>query len=123
LHDLHEVVSSDVARLVALVVAAQVGGDDAEVGCERRELVAPGVPALRKAVQEDHERASAVHRTVETHAIRLHPAMLERHEARIAEGARDCKTAGVRSTEDRRAEKGGPDDGCPTALRPPDPVR
>ena len=45
-------------RLGGQVVAAHVGGDDAEAGGgEGRDLMAPAVPELREAVEQDDERA------------------------------------------------------------------
>lgn len=42
------------ARLAALIVAALVGNDDAEAGGgERFDLLVPGIPEFREAVEED----------------------------------------------------------------------
>src|SRR5437899_392429 len=66
-------------RLVAQVVAAEIGRDGAETGCEGRDLVPPRVPALRKAVQQDDERPVAVDRAVEIDAVGRDGAVLEGH--------------------------------------------
>src|SRR5439155_7689329 len=76
---LRERISGDPLGLVALVVAAQVRGDDAEARGEGRDLVAPRVPALREPVQEDHERTVAVDGTVDPDAVGLDEAVLDRH--------------------------------------------
>ena len=52
-----DVVVFDRARLVRFSIAAHVGGDDVIAGSrERRDLVTPGIPGLREAVDEDDER-------------------------------------------------------------------
>src|SRR5215831_14907965 len=43
---------------------------------QRRELVAPGIPALREAVTEDDERTHTLLSDVHAHTIRLDNAML-----------------------------------------------
>ena len=43
---------------------------------QRRELMAPGIPALRKAVTEDDERTHALLSDVHANTIRLDNAML-----------------------------------------------
>src|SRR5262249_27177933 len=46
---------------VSVIVAAQIGGDDAETGLgERRDLIAPGPPEFREAVEQEHQRASTL---------------------------------------------------------------
>jgi hypothetical protein len=51
-------VGRDIRRLLAAGVAALVGGDDPVSGRrQRRELVTPGVPALRPAVQQQNQRS------------------------------------------------------------------
>ena len=53
--ELHPV-AADALRLLREVVAAEVGGDDAEAGRgERGDLVPPREPVLREAVQEEDE--------------------------------------------------------------------
>ena len=84
-------VGRDPLGLVALVVAAQVRRDDAKTWRERRDLVTPRIPALRKAVQEDDERPVAVDGTVQPDAVRLDEPVLHRHPARIARGRRACQ--------------------------------
>ena len=49
----------DRLRLGGEVVATQVRGDGEMIAPELRQLVAPHVPALGEAVQEDHQRAGA----------------------------------------------------------------
>jgi hypothetical protein len=43
---------------------------------QRRELVAPGIPALWKAMTEDNERAHALLSDMHAYAIRLNNAVL-----------------------------------------------
>ena len=76
---LGERVRRHAGRLVAQVVAAEIGRDGAETGCEGRDLVPPRVPALRKAVQQDDERPVAVDRAVELDAVGRDGAVLEGH--------------------------------------------
>ncbi len=85
-------------RLVGRAVAAQVGGDDPEARvAEREELVPPGPPELREAVQQDHERtvgravlgeveASPVgrHLAVRPRAVDEHDGILGGHPASLA---------------------------------------
>jgi hypothetical protein len=55
--ELAGVVGRDAARLGGQVVAARVGGDDAESGRrERLDLQPPAVPELGEAVQQDDQR-------------------------------------------------------------------
>src|SRR4029453_12783575 len=74
----------DAGGLVALAVPAKIRRDDAEVRRERRELMAPAIPGLGEAVQEDDERSAAVDGTVEPDAVRVDHAMLDRHRARAS---------------------------------------
>jgi hypothetical protein len=58
-----QVVSAHVTRCVARVVPAHVGHDDVIAGLrERRDLLAPGPPEFRKAMQEDKQRVSRISR-------------------------------------------------------------
>ena len=59
-------------RLLALVVAAEIGRHDPEARRERGDLVAPRVPELGKAVQQDDERTVTVDDAVQAHAVRAH---------------------------------------------------
>jgi hypothetical protein len=55
-----EPVGGNSVRLVARIVAALVGNDDAKPGCrERTDLVYPSLPEIRKAVQQDDVRTIA----------------------------------------------------------------
>ncbi len=66
----------DRLRSVGPAVTAHVGRDGVESGCrQRRELVAPRIPALRKAVAQDHERPFPLLGKVEMDAVRLDNAM------------------------------------------------
>src|SRR5207244_11187371 len=57
---------------IALAVAAHVRRDRMKTGRSQRiKLVAPGVPALRKAVAEQHERALAELGDVQADAVGL----------------------------------------------------
>ncbi len=68
--------------LLALVVAAQVGRDDAEALRQLGDLVAPGVPELGEPVQENDERTIAVDHAVQPHAVGAHLSVLERPSGR-----------------------------------------
>jgi len=46
-------------RLVTEVVAAHVGRDDVEALAQRVQLLLPGIPKLRKTMQQDHELVTA----------------------------------------------------------------
>src|SRR5258707_10629167 len=66
----------DRLRSVGPTVTAHVGSDGVESGCrQRRELVAPRIPALRKAVAQDDERPFPLLSKVEVDAVRLDNAM------------------------------------------------
>lgn len=61
---------------VTLPIAAHVGCDRVVAGRRQRlELVAPGVPAFRKAVAEQHHRPLALLGDVEADAVRLDPPL------------------------------------------------
>ena len=87
------VVGRDAGRLIALVVAAEVGRDDTEVRRQGGELVTPRVPALGEPVQEDDERSVAVHRAVQADAVGLDHAVLNRHRVSLAGARRLCQCA------------------------------
>src|SRR5215813_1189421 len=58
--------------LVAEVISAQVRSDRVILCSDDRELVPPGIPELRKAVQQDYELVSrATLRVMKTNAIEL----------------------------------------------------
>ncbi len=63
-------------RSVGSTVTSHIGRDGVESGCrQRRELVTPRVPALRKAVAQDDERPFPLFGKVEVDAVRLDHAM------------------------------------------------
>jgi hypothetical protein len=62
--------------VVGSTVTPHIGRDGVESGCrQRRELVTPRVPALRKAVAQDEERPFPLFGKVEVDAVRLDHAM------------------------------------------------
>ena len=65
------------ARSLAPAVPAQVGGDDAEVGRERRDQVAPHPPVLRPAVDEEHRLALSRLGDVQLDRAGPHPPVLD----------------------------------------------
>src|SRR5260370_27725988 len=66
----------DRCRSVGSTVTSHIGRDGVESGCrQRRELVTPRVPALRKAVAQDDERPFPLFGKVEVDAVRLDHAM------------------------------------------------
>lgn len=81
---MEEHVSIDLWRLVGSTIAAHVGRHRVEPGLrEGAELMAPGVPALRKSMTEDDQRACALLGHVHPDAVRLNRAMLDlRHRCR-----------------------------------------
>src|SRR5205085_11643341 len=63
-------------RLVAQIVSAHVRRDDAEALGEGRQLMTPGVPALRKAVEQyDKPFAAPAFGVVQTHVADLRVAV------------------------------------------------
>ena len=68
-----DVVGIDLARLVALAVAAQIRGDRVIARLrERRQLVPPRIPGLGKAVEQEHQRSLSHFRNPQGNAIALH---------------------------------------------------
>lgn len=78
-------VRPDVVGMVAESVSALVGGDDTEarVG-QRAELVLPGMPGLREAVQEHHQRAVALLGDMQADAVHVNHAVLNHAHERTA---------------------------------------
>ncbi len=66
----------DLRRLVGPPVAAQVGCDRTEPGCgEGRQLMAPRIPNLGKAVAQQDQRAFALLRDMHADAVGIDGAM------------------------------------------------
>jgi hypothetical protein len=66
----------DRLRPAGPTVTAHVGSDGVESGRgQRRELVAPRIPAVRKAVAQDDQRPFPLLSNVEVDAVRLDHAM------------------------------------------------
>jgi hypothetical protein len=86
LHEEACAVGGDALGLAREVVAAHVRGDDA-IAClsERGDLLAPRVPELREAVEEDDQRACAGLDVVEADAGELGVAVVE-GDGVVAEG-------------------------------------
>jgi hypothetical protein len=78
-HDVADVIENRIflhaLRTVASPIATQVGSHRTESSlCQRRELMAPGIPAFGKAVAEDDERAFTLLGHMQADAVRLdHP--------------------------------------------------
>ncbi len=73
-----EAILADAARLLRVVVPAHVWREDAEAGVgQGADLVAPAVPALRKAMQQHHERAGPGLDVVQPNVIEGRFAMQE----------------------------------------------
>ncbi|MFO0634089.1 MAG: hypothetical protein U0168_14685 [Nannocystaceae bacterium] len=78
-------VTGDRAGLVGEVVAAQIGRVHVEPGRgQARELVAPRVPELGEAVQQQHRRPRTRPRRRDVDAVQLHLA--QSHEAVLGVG-------------------------------------
>ena len=68
--DVEDGVTGGGGRRVGVAVAAEVGGDGTvAAGGSREHLVAPRVPELREAVEEEHRRAGARLRNVHVYAV------------------------------------------------------
>ncbi len=71
-----DVVGVYAGRLGRQVIAAQIGSDHPKTGrCQRRNLVAPGVPMLGKAMQQDDQRLVAKLDVVQSKVAKLGVAM------------------------------------------------
>ncbi len=76
-HQVQDAVVGHVLGVVAAAVPALVRRDHPEAGLgQRPELVPPGVPGLREAVQQQHERALALLRDVQLNAVHVDHPML-----------------------------------------------
>jgi hypothetical protein len=76
LDDLDLIVGLDGWRLVALAVAAHVRRHDVVTGArQRRKLVAPGIPGLRKPVQQQDQRSLAGFGDIEFDAVGANPSL------------------------------------------------
>ncbi len=76
-HQVEDAVRGHVLGVVAASVPALVGSDHPETGLgQRPELVPPGVPGLREAVQQHHERALALLRDVQPYTVHVDHPML-----------------------------------------------
>lgn len=93
---------------VGVTVATEVGGDGAEAGGgEGGHLVAPGVPRLREAVEEEHQvGALPLLRHVHPYPVRPYPAVahlvLERHRQHPRATTRRCPRCCERERERRQ---------------------
>ncbi len=76
-------------RLVATVVAAQVDGYDVVLARERRHLVSPCVPEVRKSMDHHHQWALAEAGVVDTHAVVVGIAVLYAVEHILRRGGAD----------------------------------
>ena len=85
--DRHPVIG-DARRFLALRIAAKVGCDHPEAVGERRNLLAPGVRALRKPVKQEDERALAFDDAAEADAVNGDPAIHSNMLARAMPCAR-----------------------------------
>ena len=66
------VIGLDGVRLVRAAIAAHIDGAGGEAGLgDRPDLVAPGIPALRKAVHHHHQRAGALDHGPQSHIGQL----------------------------------------------------
>ena len=71
-------ISVEVGGRVGASVAALVRRDRAiSPFCKRRKLMPPGVPGLREAVAEDHERTLAGLGDMHVDAVRLYDAVVD----------------------------------------------
>ncbi len=78
-NEVEQGVGRDVRRLLAAGVAALVGGDDPVPGRRQRpELVTPGVPALRPAVQQQDQRPLPLLGDVQPDPVHVDEAVGER---------------------------------------------
>jgi hypothetical protein len=76
-NEVQQCVLVDLFRTVGLTIATHVGRDNAESGlCKRLELMAPGVPGLRKAVAEDNQGPCALLSHMHTNAVRFDDSVL-----------------------------------------------
>ena len=67
----------DLVRTIAAAIAPHVGRDGVKPSIgQRRQLVAPRIPALWEAVAEDHERTRPLLGDAQVNAIRLDHPML-----------------------------------------------
>ena len=54
--------------LIALVVSSLVDGHDVEMFCQGRDLIAPGIPEIRKPMDQDYQGTLACFHVVDFYA-------------------------------------------------------
>ena len=106
-HQMEQGVLVDGLWALGLAVAAHVGGDGAVAGLRQGvELVAPGIPGLREAVAEQHQRAAAFLGDVHADAVGLDQAVLDVGHGLCSPEA--IKAGGAGRRQAVRAAAGGP---------------